>query len=314
MSVPDVVVVGEALADVVVEPGGRRRAHPGGSPANVALGLARLGHPTQLVTRIGRDAYGRMIEGHLAASGVSLSPGSVTDSPTSTATAVLDGNGSAEYVFDIVWDLPVAPDPVGPGHLHTGSIATALAPGGARVDWLVATFRSNHTVSYDPNLRPALLGPPTRERPGVERLVSLSDVVKASEEDLAWLYPGQDPDAVAGGWARCGPALVVLTRGGGGATAYWGLAGRHRLPALGVQVVDTIGAGDAFMAGLLSGLLTAGLLGGERGVLQAALRGRALHPAVAEALRLAAAAAGIACSRPGADPPTSVEARAAIAL
>ncbi len=311
MNRPHVLVVGEALIDVVEEPTGRQRLHPGGSPANVALGLARLGHPVELATHIGSDPHGRLIEEHLRRSGVRLAPGSVVDGPTSTATATLDRQGGASYRFAINWDPPAVHGSEGPGHLHTGSIATALEPGCARVEDMVAAARPNRTVSYDPNLRPALLGPPGYERPAVERLVASADVVKASEEDLAWLHPGEDPADVAARWARSGPAMVVLTRGGQGSTVHWGLAGRRDLPARRVEVADTIGAGDAFMAGLLAGLLTAGLLGSNPSTLRAAMSGTEPDPAVAAALDLAALTAAITCSRPGADPPLLAEVLAA---
>ncbi|MDX2814872.1 carbohydrate kinase [Streptomyces sp. PA03-5A] len=310
MTAPATLVAGEALTDVVVGPDGTRQAHPGGSPANTALGLARLGHPVTLATRIGRDAHGDALVERLVEGSVALLPGSVVDAPTSTARAELDGSGSAAYRFDITWDLP----PVGslgvPGHLHTGSIATALEPGAGRLLALVAAVRRRgHTVSYDPNLRPALLGPPETERPRVERLVALADVVKASEEDLGWLHPGRDPGDVAADWARRGPRLVVLTRGAGGAEAHWAPGGRHRVPAHRVEVVDTIGAGDAFMAGLLAGLLSAGLLGGAaaRGRLSAAADGGPVPLAVADALELAARVAALTCGRAGADPPFLAE-------
>ena len=310
-----VLVVGEALADVVLGPGGRQRAHPGGSPANVALGLARLGRAVHLATRIGRDEYGQLLQNHLEGSGVRLTPGSVDDAPTSTATARLDEDGSASYCFDLVWDPPRLRPPAGMGHLHIGSVAATLAPGAARVGALVGASRTECTVSYDPNLRPALLGPPGHERPRVERLVADADVVKASAEDLCWLYPGREPEAVAVDWARSGPALVVLTRGSQGADAYWGADGRQSVAARPVQVADTIGAGDAFMAGLLAGLLTAGLLGGERpssarARLRTATRSRAPHPEVTAALDLATRAAALTCSRAGADLPTLAETRA----
>ncbi|MFF1873678.1 carbohydrate kinase [Kitasatospora herbaricolor] len=311
MNRPHVLVVGEALIDVVEEPTGLQRLHPGGSPANVALGLARLGHFVELATHIGSDPYGQLIEENLRRSGVRLAPGSVADGPTSTATATLDGQGGASYRFAINWDPPAVHGPGGPGHLHTGSIATALEPGCARVEDMVAAARASRTVSYDPNLRPALLGPPSYERPGVERLVASADVVKASEEDLAWLHPGEDAADVAARWARSGPAMVVLTRGGQGSTIYWGSAGRRDLPARRVEVADTIGAGDSFMAGLLAGLLTAGLLGSNPSTLRAAMSGTELDPAVAAALDLAALTAAITCSRPGADPPLLAEVLAA---
>lgn len=202
------LVIGEALIDVLVEPGGRRREVPGGSPANVALGLGRLGHPVRFATRIGRDRYGDLLLRHLRESGVELTPGSVDGGPTSTATALLDSRGAATYDFDITW--APTPEAVGavltgaPAHVHTGSIATALTPGADTVLAAVETARAAATVSYDPNLRPALLGPPERERDRVERLVAASDVVKASDEDLAWLYPGRDAAEVASRWAEGG--------------------------------------------------------------------------------------------------------------
>ncbi|WP_149184639.1 carbohydrate kinase [Streptomyces sp. TRM49041] len=308
MVTPAVLVVGEALTDVVAAADGTHRAHPGGSPANVALGLARLGHPVELATRIGRDAHGRTLRGHLEASGVRLTPGSETGSPTSTATARLDTSGGARYRFDIRWELPETVRPTGYGHLHTGSIATALPPGADRVRKLIAEAPDHCTVSYDPNLRPALLGPAAHERAGVEELVAAAHVVKASEEDLAWLYPDEAPDTVAARWSGRGPALVVLTRGAEGARAYWASAGRLDVPPVPVTVADTIGAGDAFMAGLLSGLLAAGLLGdGAAPRLREAARGTTAHPDLAHALRLAARVSALTCARPGADPPYAKE-------
>ncbi|MFF3562642.1 carbohydrate kinase [Streptomyces sp. NPDC002574] len=313
---PATLVVGEALADVVVTADGEA-AHPGGSPANAALGLARLGHRVELATRFGRDAYGELLREHLTGSGVVLAPGSVGDGPTSTARAHLDAHGSAAYRFDITWDPAPPRLPAVPGHLHTGSVATALEPGASRVLALVEAARAaGHTVSYDPNLRPALMGPPEAERPRVERLVALCDVVKASEEDLAWLCPGRAPADVAADWARRGPCLVVVTRGADGAEAFWSPDGGHRVPGRRVPVVDTIGAGDAFMAGLLAGLLSAGLLGDRAGRLRlrAATRGGPAFPEVAAALGLAARVAELTCARRGADPPSLAEVTRAAAV
>jgi fructokinase len=308
---PSVLVLGEALADVVAAPDGSRRAHPGGSPANVALGLARLGHTVHLATRLGDDGHGRMLRNHLVGNGVLLTKESVEAGRTSTATATLDRDGRASYTFDIDWDLPprisdqVQAKP--PTHLHTGSIAALLAPGAHRVLSAVRSARPRATVSYDPNLRPALLGEPAREQPRVEALVALSDVVKASDEDLAWLCPGQDPDRVAADWLSRGPSLVVLTRGAKGASAYW-RRGRHDLAAEQIEVADTIGAGDAFMSGLISGLLAGGMLGAEgRPELLAATSAEQPAEKIADALTLAMRSAAATCGRVGADPPTRAE-------
>lgn len=309
------LVVGEALTDILIGPDGPPRAVPGGSPANVALGVARLGHPVRLATRVGRDLLGRQLQRHLGADGVRLTDGSVVDAPTSTATATLAAGGAASYTFDLTWALPAEATALARGgpiaHLHTGSLAAALAPGAARVAEAVAAARPTATVSYDPNLRPALLGLAAEERPRIEQLVAASDLVKASAEDLDWLYPGQDPRAVCARWARDGPALVVLTLGAGGSHAFW-RRGRCEVAPTTVEVVDTVGAGDAFMAGLISGLLRTGLLGpvlgvGARERLRAATETDQLDPQVVAALELASRAAAFTCTRPGADPPSRAE-------
>ncbi|WP_060897428.1 carbohydrate kinase family protein [Streptomyces mirabilis] len=310
------LVVGEALVDIIAGPHGPRRSHPGGSPANVALGLGRLGHPVRLATRLGDDTHGLHVRKHLEDDGVELSPGSVVAASTSTATAVLDTAGAANYTFDITWALSSAVEKAlldgPPAHVHTGSIATALSPGADHVLSTLHALRSSATISYDPNLRPALLRSPEQERERVEQLVALSDVVKASEEDLAWLHPGENPDTTAARWARNGPALVVLTRGAGGAQAWW-RHGHQDVAPVPVQVVDTVGAGDAFMAGLVSQLLHAGLLGGGPGVeaaraaLRAATETDRLPSVLDEALARAALTASLTCAREGADPPAAAE-------
>ena len=308
------LVIGEALTDVLLDADGPGRELPGGSPANVALGLGRLGHPVRFATRIGRDRLGKELEAHLCGSGVTLLPGCLDDHPTSTATARLDASGAATYEFRVRWGL--SPETVGavlsgpPAHLHTGSIATALPPGAEALWALAEAARHEGTVSYDPNVRPALMGPPEDERVRVERLVAVSDVVKASDEDLAWLCPGQDADEVAAGWVRDGgPSLVVVTRGARGARAWW-RHGHRDVPAVPVTVADTVGAGDAFTAGLLSALLDAGLLGGSprfRERLRAATGDARLDPAIGRALTVAAQTAAITASRAGADLPTRQE-------
>ncbi|MCG7210074.1 carbohydrate kinase family protein [Streptomyces arenae] len=312
------LVIGEALVDIIAGPDGPQRSHPGGSPANVALGLGRLGHPVRLATRLGRDHFGSLVQKHLEDSGVDLAPGSVVDAATSTATAVLDSAGAANYTFDITWALSKAVEEAlrdgPPAHVHAGSIATALSPGADQVFSTLHALRASATISYDPNLRPALLRPAEQERERVEQLVAISDVVKASEEDLAWLHPDENPDKTAAHWAQNGPSLVVLTLGAKGARAWW-RHGCQDIAPVPVQVVDTVGAGDAFMAGLTSRLLHAGLLGGGLGVKAATAR-VALHaatdtnrlPAVlGDALAVAARTAALTCTREGADPPTAAE-------
>lgn len=204
---PHFLVIGESVADIVRTPGRPDLAHPGGSPANVAYGLARLDHPTALLTQLGPDPAGELIGGRLRAAGVELlTDGRPAEVSTPTAIVSLDERGRASYTFDIRWSLaPVAHPAAGVTHLHFGSIAALLAPGAAATLDLVARLRAGATVSYDPNIRPALLDRPAEVRARVERCVALSDLVKASDEDLGWLYPDDSPDQVAERWLALGP-------------------------------------------------------------------------------------------------------------
>ena len=306
------VVVGEALVDLVGQRGGRTfAAHPGGSPANVALGLARLGVPVTLTTRLGRDAFGHMITSHLEASGVIVDAGPDPRGDTSLAIATLAA-GVASYDFRIEWDVAALPPlPIETRCLHTGSLATVLPPGDVAVIDLVRRERERGrvTISYDPNVRPALLGDAERARPGMEALVAQSDVVKVSDEDLRWLYPGERDEDVARRWLATGPILVVVTRGGEGVYAVTrGLEVRR--PVVPVDMVDTVGAGDSFTSGLLDGLHRADLIGGERRDAMATTD----ESTLTSILDRAALVAAITCSRPGADPPTLSELDAVLAI
>ncbi|RFS83417.1 carbohydrate kinase [Actinomadura spongiicola] len=291
-----IVVVGEALVDLVGDAGGRRfRADPGGGPANVAVGLGRLGLAVTLVTGLGEDAFGRLVTEHLTASGVT--PAGWAEPFTPLAVVSVDELGVPSYDFAISWASARPEPPPDTAVLHAGSIAAALAAGPVE-----AAMAAAPTVGYDPNIRPPLLRDRASERRRVERQVALSDVVKASDEDLAWLYPGEDPVEVAHRWVRLGPALAVVTRGPGGCVAVTA-SGQVERPAPVVEVADTVGAGDAFMSGLLSGLLAGGLLDpARRGDLA---RGDAAS--LSGPLAAALASAAITCTRPGADPPTADE-------
>ena len=299
------VVIGEALVDLVGQRGSRTMvAHPGGSPANVALGLGRLGNPVTLMTHLGRDSFGEMISGHLQASGVQVEGGSDAGSSTSLAVATLAA-GIATYDFRIEWDIGnLEPLPVETRCLHTGSLATALEPGRTDVQTLLEHEhrRGRVTISYDPNVRPALLGSPEAARSGVEHLVELSDVVKVSDEDLHWLYSDREDEDVAREWLGTGPALVVVTRGGEGVFAVTTDLELRR-PATPIDLVDTVGAGDSFTSGLLDGLRRADLIGGPRRQALAAID----ESSLVSVLDTASLIAAITCSRPGADPPTRDE-------
>ncbi|AEE47042.1 carbohydrate kinase family protein [Cellulomonas fimi] len=299
------LVIGEALVDAVRRPDGSHAQHPGGSPANVALGLGRLGREVDLLTWLGADADGDAVRAHLAASHVRVLSGDRQAARTPVATAHLDADGVATYEFDLEWDLPGTwEEPEGdPLVVHTGSIAAVLQPGGTRVAQEVTRRQATSTITYDPNLRPALMGSPEHALPFVDALVRVADVVKVSDEDLAWLHPGVAPAEIAEEWSRSGPALVVVTHGGEGAFASTSAGARLTVPAPKVQVADTVGAGDSFMGGLVDGLWSAGLLGADR---REALRD--VDAATVErVLERCARIAAITVSRPGANPPTSAE-------
>ncbi|BDZ37533.1 carbohydrate kinase family protein [Microbacterium suwonense] len=300
---PAILVIGEALVDIVHRADGCTDETPGGSPANVALALARLGRASRLLTQLGDDVHGQWIRHWLEGSGVELT---VADSTrTATATARLDQSGSAQYSFDMEWRLGVdVARPVTlsrglhPAVVHTGSIATFLAPGADVVCRLLDGFRRTSLITYDPNVRPALLEDRADARSRAEAFVTVADLVKASDEDLAWLYPGADPLDSARRWLSQGPSVVVVTRGAEGAVAV-AAAGAVQVQGRPVRVVDTVGAGDTFMSALIHGLIEQGLAG-------AGSRER-LRDIAAESLRrlliLGAHAAAITVSRPGADPP-----------
>lgn len=293
----DVCVVGEALIDIVTTAAGPVE-HPGGSPANVAYGLGRLGVPTGLLTAIGPDRRGAAIREHLLSAGVTLLPGSQSLSRTSTATAVLGADGSAEYSFDVSWDLAGTTLAARPLLVHTGSIAAFLAPGAAVVKSLVEDTQHHCTVTLDPNIRPALLGTHAEARAIFEELIPSTDVVKLSDEDARWLYPRKDIESAATHILGLGASLAVVTMGADGSH----LASREgtlKIPAVATGVADTIGAGDSYMSALILGLLTRATEG--------------FAPPVLERIgRCAAAAAAITVRRAGANPPTLQELEAAL--
>lgn len=279
-----VLVIGEALVDVVRD-GGSESQHPGGSPMNVAYGLAQLGVDAQLLTRLGRDSNGALIEHHLYRAGVRLLPASLRDERTSTAIATIGVDGSATYEFDVNWDLPPI-DTHAPSWVHVGSIGTFLTPGADSVERFLEIYEGR--VSYDPNIREALMPADARER--FERIARLATVLKLSDEDARWLYP--DLDDVIDVLLALGPSVVALTRGAGGATIA-SADERLDVPAVRVEVKDTVGAGDSFMAALIASLL----------------EDKPLDAAAATAV----AAAAITVSRVGAQPPTRAELEAATA-
>jgi fructokinase len=297
-----ILVVGEAIVDVVERSDGSRTEHAGGSPANVAVGLGRLGLDVTLATAIGDDAYGAMIESHLTSSGVVLGDGSRRVGLTSSAIAHLDADGSATYDFEVTWDPGLIPAPDGVRAVHTGSIAATLEPGADDVEMLLRELAPTAIVSLDPNIRPPLLPDHEEVARRIERLVGLADVVKVSDEDLAWLVPHESADAVAERWLEDGPAIVVITRGAAGSTAF-ARSGRLDVPATPTTVVDTVGAGDSFMSGFLAALDHEGLIAPER---RADLRD--IDSAMLTTITsVAAASAAWTVARPGAQSPSREE-------
>lgn len=246
-----VLVVGESLIDIVVATDGAADEYPGGSPMNVAIGLGRLGVDVELHSSLGADERGDRITTHLHDSTVRLTASTRHPGSTSTSTARIDASGAASYSFDVSSALAPLELDGAIDHVHVGSIGAVLQPGAAQVSSIVAAARGRASLSYDPNIRPAMMGTPARVRPIVEALVRQSDIVKASDEDLSWLYPAASPADTAARWALLGPAIVVVTHGAKGAQGFAGLLS-VALPGPRLTVHDTIGAGDSFMAGLIA--------------------------------------------------------------
>jgi fructokinase len=311
-----VLVVGEVLVDMLptgAAPGGAMKLEGrfGGSPANVAVGLARLECRVGFAGRLARGGYGPWLRAHLESEGIDLRPSVPADEPCTLAVVTLDAGGSATYEFygpdtaDWRWQPAELPEPslLAGGCVHTGSLATALAPGaGVLLDWLGhLRRRADVAVSYDPNVRPSLFSDVDALRELVRRGRAAAHLVKVSADDLAALEPGVGVDDVVSDWmSGAGPELIVVTGGGDGAVA-WHRDGRrvHR-PAPPVTVVDTVGAGDAFSAGLLASLSAAGVLS-PSGL--ASIDNDVLTRAVDRGILVAS----LTCARAGADPPRLAE-------
>jgi len=309
---PVLTVIGEALVDLV--PGarlGQYQAKPGGSPFNVAIGLARLGHRTTLMARLADNAFGRLLRAHAVAESLDLEPAPLAAEPTTLAVVGLDSSARASYDFyvegtaDWQWtDAELARVPRDTSMLHVGSLASWTSPGDLRIHALAAALRRGGQVviSYDPNIRPDLLGEPARARPLIERFGRVAHIVKASREDIDWLYPGASPEQVSGRLLDLGALLVVITDGPHGALLYRAGSAPVSCPGRQVQVADTIGAGDAFTAGLLGGLSRRGLHApGDLLRWPTDL----LAATVEEAVLISA----LTCERVGADPPFTRDGR-----
>ncbi|MDA8292112.1 MAG: carbohydrate kinase [Actinomycetota bacterium] len=309
-----ILVCGEAVLDLQRRPGREPEAgaacfvaHPGGSPANTAVALARLGAPVGMCARLSASALGGLLRSHLESSGVDLRHCVEVPDPASLAFVDLDPSGAASYSFyvegaaDWGWRPGELPTDLPPDVtvLHTGSIASMRAPGrDAILEWL-RHERRGRAVSFDPNVRPALVGTREDALRSVESSVGTADLVKASDEDVAWLYPGVGVQDVVDRWLDLGTSAVVVTAGSAGSEAFVRGA-RVARAARRVEVVDTVGAGDSFAAGLLRFLTREGLVGELRA-------GSLGSDALAASLDYAGAVAALTCTRAGADPPREDE-------
>jgi fructokinase len=290
------LIVGEALVDVVQRGGAEPEPHAGGSPFNVAVGLSRLDVPTRLAAQVAPDAYGDLLRGRLAESDVVLEALAPTPERTSSARATLTDDGSASYDFDLTWDPAGLPDPGDFEVVHVGSLGTSLEPGARLVANLVVMADAMGVpVSYDPNVRLTVEPAPAVWRGVFAEIAPHAGIIKMSDEDAAVLFPDEEPAALAHRLAA-GGALVAITLGGDGAVVA-NAQDVATIPAPSTEVVDTIGAGDSFMAAVLAWCAAYDWPAAVE------LDGTELI----DLGRYAAAAAAITCSRPGADPPRTAE-------
>ena len=290
-------VCGEVLIDLIPDGSGERVPHVGGGPANTAKALARLGHDVYFIDGISSDKYGQMSRQELLDDEVKLDLALNSDKPTCLAIVSINENGGASYEFEIdgtaTFDFSDSwlPDPsrYKPKVLHIGTLVTVIQPGAdVLYDWAmqVAEFAP---IVFDPNVRSVVMNDRDKYLAAVERWVAISSVVKVSDDDLAWLYPEQQYADVARRWISDGAALVVVTRGADGLVGFTA-DGSVEVPGVKVDVADTVGAGDTVGAIVVEAMI-------EKGILN--LTGDTLKAVLSRA----AVAAGITCSRKGAQPP-----------
>ena len=302
-----IAVAGEALIDLVFADG-VLRPHPGGGPYNTAIALGRLDVPVGFVGRISVDPFGRLLAGRLAESGVDDRYVLRGDAPTPLAVVDDSGDGDHSFTFYLVGtayadltpsDLPALDADV--VAVYAGTLALATDPPAAAIEALMEREAARRVIVVDPNVRPAVFGEPNEYRARFERWAGFAHVIKLSDADSEWLYPELEPEAVLDGLLERGVQLAVLTRGADGAVAR-STVGRAEVAAPPVDVVDTVGAGDAFAAGLLRRLW-------ERDRLAADVLGLLDESELEDALRFATAVASLCVGRAGADPPALAEVR-----
>jgi len=290
-------VCGEVLIDLIPGADGVRVPHVGGGPANTAKALARLGLDAHFIDGISTDKYGVAARKELLDDEVKLDLALTSDKPTCLATVTLDANGGASYEFLIDgtatfdFSLDWLPDPsrYKPNVLHIGTLVTVIEPGAdVLYDWAIRVAEFAPIV-YDPNIRPSVMGDRDKYQASVEKWAAISSVIKVSDDDMAWLYPGVEYAEVAKCWVTEGAALVVVTRGSQGLIGFTA-DGVVEVPGVKIEVADTVGAGDTVGAIIVEAMVEKGILNLTGDVLKSTLH-------------RAAVAAGITCSRKGAQPP-----------
>jgi len=304
-----IVVGGESLIDLIVYPGGRLAAISGGGPFNTARTIGRLGGSSTYLGRLSTDRFGRALLDRLVLDGVDCRLVQSTDQPTTLAVAELDESGAATYQFYVEGTAApglsldgLEPEPLlaGARALHVGTLGLVLEPMGTTLESLVRAAGDDIVVMVDPNCRPSATPDPVALRARVQRLASRADVIKVSHDDLAFLYPATAAEAAARALLEVGPSAILVTDGGRAVHIVVG-SGATELPVPRVEVVDTVGAGDAFGGAFLSSWIERGL---GRGDLADTER---LGPSVEFAIRVASET----CRRAGAEPPTAAEMAAA---
>jgi fructokinase len=300
-----IVIGGEALVDLV-DDDGLLRTVAGGGPFNTAIAFGRLDVAVGFLGAISRDAYGQMLAEQLVEAGVDTSLVRWSDAPTPRARVHRLGDGKNEYKFDLSGtaladlapeQLPLLPDDA--WAIHVGTLALAIDPPAVAYEALVDREAGRRRIILDPNVRPAVFGDADKYRRRFERISHLADLVKLSEDDAAWIYPGLSAEEVLKLILSFGPTVVAVTRGEQGAIAASGDA-FAQVAGIPVPVVDTVGAGDSFGAALVAALIDEDAFGlrATQGPDEAALT---------RAVSYAVAASAITCTRTGATPPSRAE-------
>lgn len=297
------MVAGEALIDLVLDDAGELSPHPGGGPFNAARAIGRLEQPVRYLGRLSSDRFGALLRSELLTDGVNLDAVAATDDPTTLALAELDADGGATYRFYVEGTsapglTPADTDTVldDAAVLYVGTLGLVLEPMAATLEALAGAAPGDVLVALDPNCRPAVIDDPTGYRARLSRMLARTDLVKASEDDLAWLAPDSAPAEAARALLAQGPRVALVTRGGAGALVVTG-QDVVEVPAPSVEVVDTIGAGDAFGGAFLASWQRRGLTRGELADVEA----------VVEGVRFACLVAALTCTRAGASPPRLAE-------